>query len=51
MVGVRRIRSGKLREHQYTEGYAKFLQGKRVEWDEDNNVEHMWKVKEKYAAQ
>ena len=42
MVGARRIISEKLREHQYTEGYARSLEGKRVEWDGDNNVEHMW---------
>ena len=37
VVGARRIRSKKLREHQYREG---------VEWDGSNNVDHMWeKVK------
>ena len=36
------IRSEKLREHQYREGYARSLEGKGVEWDGDNNVEHMW---------
>ena len=41
VVGVRRIRSEKLREHQYREGYARSLEGKGVEWDGDNNVEHM----------
>ena len=40
--GARRIRSEKLREHQYREGYARSLEGKRVEWDGENNVEHMW---------
>ena len=39
--GARRIRSEKLREHQYKEGYARSLEGKRVEWDGDNNVDHM----------
>ena len=29
--GVRRIRSKKLREHQYREGHARFLEGKRVD--------------------
>ena len=42
MVGARRIRSEKLRENQYREGYARSLEGKRVEWDVDNNIEHMW---------
>ena len=42
MVEARRIRSEKLREHQYREGYAKSLEGKRVEWDGDDNVDHMW---------
>ena len=36
---ARRIRSKKLREHQYREGYARFLEGKKVEWDGDYNVE------------
>ena len=40
MVGGR-IRSEKLREHQYREGYARSLEGKRVELDGKNNVEHM----------
>ena len=39
---VRRIRSEKLKEHQYRKGYARSLEGKRVEWDRENNVEHMW---------
>ena len=38
----RRIRSEKLREHQYREGYARYLEDKGVEWNGDNNVEHMW---------
>ena len=42
VVGTRRIRSEKLREHQYTEGYVRSLEGKGAEWDGDNNVEHMW---------
>ena len=41
VVGARRIRSKKLREHQHREGYARSLEGKVVEWDGDNNVEHM----------
>ena len=42
MVGARRIRNKKLREHQYREGYARSLEGKGVEWDRNDNVEHMW---------
>ena len=42
MVEARRIISEKLREHQYREGYARSLEGKGVEWEGDNNVEHMW---------
>ena len=37
-----RIRSEKLREHWYREGNARSLEGKRVERDGDDNVEHMW---------
>ena len=32
----------KFREHQYIEGYAKYVKSKRVEWDEGKNVEQMW---------
>ena len=39
---ARRIRSKKLREHQYIKGYARFLKGKGLEKDEENNVQHMW---------
>ena len=39
---ARRIRSEKLREHQYRGEYARSLEGKRVEWDGENNFEHMW---------
>ena len=31
VVGARRIRNEKLWEHQYREGYARSLEGKRVE--------------------
>ena len=31
--GARRIRSEKLREHQYMEGYTRCLKSKRVDWD------------------
>ena len=41
VVGARRIRSEKLRVDRYREGYARSLEGKRVEGDGDN-VEHMW---------
>ena len=40
--GARRIKSEKLREHQDIEGYTRSLEGKRVEWDEENNVEVVW---------
>ena len=33
VVGARMIRSEKLREHKYREGYAWSLEGKTVEWD------------------
>ena len=42
MAGTRRVRSEKLREYRYMEGYASFLEGKREEGDGDNKVEHMW---------
>ena len=42
MDGPKKIRSEKLREHQYREEYARSLEGKRVEWDGNNNVAHMW---------
>ena len=38
---ARRSRSEKLR-YIYREGYAKSPEGKRVKWDGENNVEHMW---------
>ena len=41
VVGARRIRSEKLREHQYKEEYFRSLEGKELECDGDNNVEHM----------
>ena len=41
MVEARRIRSEKLRDHQCRKGYARSLEGKGVEWDGDNNVEHV----------
>ena len=31
-----------MREYQYREEYASYLEGKGVEWYGDNNVEHMW---------
>ena len=45
VVEAGRIRSEKLREHKYREGYVRSLEGKGVEWDGDNNVEHMWEQK------
>ena len=42
VAGARRIRSEKLREHQYREGYVKSLEEKRVEWGGDNNAERLW---------
>ena len=42
VVGARRIRSEKLREHQYREGSARSLEGKEVKWEGENNVKHMW---------
>ena len=41
MDGARRIRSEKLRKHKYSEEYARSLDGKRIEWDGENNVERM----------
>ena len=42
VVGARRVRSEKLREHHYREEYVRSFEGKEVEWDRDNNVEHIW---------
>ena len=39
---VVRIRSEKLNKDWYREGYTRSLEGKRVEWDGDDNVKHMW---------
>ena len=39
VVWARRIRSEKLREHQYREGYARSLEEKEVEFDGNNNVD------------
>ena len=41
VVGARRIRSEKLWKHQYRKAYARSLEGKGTEWDEDDNVKHM----------
>ena len=41
MVWARRIRSAKMREDQYREGYTRSLEGNRVKGDGDNNVENM----------
>ena len=42
VVRAKRTRSEKLREHQYREEFARSLEGKRVEWEGENNIEHMW---------
>ena len=42
MDGDRRIIREKLREHQYVEVYARSLEGKRIEWNRENNVDHVW---------
>ena len=42
VVGARRIRSERLIEHQYREGYVRSLEWKIVEW---------WKVQEKCVPQ
>ena len=42
VTGARRNRSEKLREHQYMEEYAWFLDGKRIERDErSRNIDQM----------
>ena len=38
MDGARGIRSEKLRERQYREGYGRFLEGRKVELDVENNI-------------
>ena len=48
MDRARGIKDEKLREHQYREEYARSLGMKRVDWDGENNVKHMWEqVKQK----
>ena len=42
VVGARKIRSEKLREDWYREEYTRSLEGKELEWNGYNNVEHMW---------
>ena len=42
MNRARRIRDEKLREHRYREGYVRSLENKRVEWDGESNVKHIW---------
>ena len=41
VIGARRIKCEKLREDQYRQGYTRSLEGKRVEADRNNNVEHI----------
>ena len=40
--GAKRIRSEKLREHQYREWYAGSLEGERAGLNGDDNVEDIW---------
>ena len=40
--GTRRIRSDKLRSHQYIEGYIRCFESKRVDCYVGGNVEQMW---------
>ena len=42
--GARRIRSKKLRKHQYREGYTRSSEGKREEGDGDNDERMKWAV-------
>ena len=52
VIGARNIVSEKLREHQYREGYARSLEGrKRAEWDVDNNVDLMWEQVKRAMAE
>ena len=39
---ARMMRSEKLREQHYREGYVRCLENKRTEWDGERNVEYMW---------
>ena len=41
VVGARSIRSEKLKELQYREGYARSHKGKGIEWDGEYKVEQM----------
>ena len=40
--GARSIISKNLREHRHLEGYPSYLEIKRVEWNEESNVNQMW---------
>ena len=51
VVWARRVRCEKLRKHQYREGYARSLEGKGIEWDGDNNVEHIWEQVKRAMAE
>ena len=44
VVGARRIRSEKLRKHQYRERCARSPEGKGVEWDGDNMWEQVKRI-------
>ena len=41
MNRARRIRSENLGKHQYKEGYGRYLQNKKVKWNNDRNFEQM----------
>ena len=38
MVGARKIRTKKLKEDRYREGYTRSLEGKKVEGGVDDNI-------------
>ena len=41
-MGAIRIRCGELREHLYTEGYARCLESMSIDWDVGGNVKQLW---------
>ena len=42
MDRAKRIRSKKLRDYHYTEGYTRSLESKILERDNESNAEHVW---------
>ena len=44
MNGAMSIRNKKWKKHQCREGYARSLEGKRVEWGGENNIDYVWEV-------